>query len=586
MKTNKWGMPAGQQLRRLAASVTAVIMAVALLSGCSSTGNHAANDNGAQERQPDAEAGSQTAEQQGQAGTGTTAGEQLGGTAATAVDEQPSTVFYEVFVRSFYDSNGDGIGDLKGLTQKLDYLNDGNLATTDDLGVGGIWLMPIQPSPSYHGYDITDYEGINPDYGTLEDLQELIAEAHKRGIKVIMDLVLNHTSTQHPWFVSASKDPGSKYRDWYVWAEDQKLSPTGVSAAGSGSPWHALNGSHYLATFWEGMPDLNYDNPEVRAEAVRIGQYWLKLGMDGFRVDGAKHIYENLQSDRGQAATAKNTAWWQEFRTGMNPVNKEAYIVGEVWENSAAAIAPYLDQAFDSGFNFSLAESILSAVKDEKDNSLAFTLQRTQQFYGKQSQGQFTDAIFLSNHDQDHVMSQLDGNPDHARMAAALLLTLPGNPFIYYGEEIGMRGVKPDERIREPMVWSDLSPQPGQTSWEQPLLTGEAAKGISVQSESADPNSLLSTYRDLIRWREDVPALRDGDIQSYDSGNPAVVSFVRRSAQQTVLVLHNLSGKEQQVQLEAGQGRGIEKVLKSSSKSTVLEQNLLHIPPYSSVVLE
>lgn len=247
---------------------------------------------------------------------------------ADAVDPQPSTVFYEVFVRSFADSNGDGIGDFKGLTRKLDYLNDGNPDTDSDLGIGGIWLMPINPSPSYHGYDVTDYRQINPDYGTLDDFREFLNEAHKRGIKVIMDLVVNHTSKEHPWFKEAAADKSSSYRDWYVWAEDSGTATSGSSAAGSGNPWHSVRGDHYLGIFWEGMPDLNFDNPKVRKEITATGQFWLKQGVDGFRLDAAKHIYEDLQTDKSQATTDKNVAWWQEFRSGLKEVKPDAYLVG------------------------------------------------------------------------------------------------------------------------------------------------------------------------------------------------------------------------------------------------------------------
>lgn len=191
------------------------------------------------------------------------------------------------------------------------------------------------------------------------------------------------------------------------------------------------------------MPDLNFDNAEVRTEMKDIGKFWLEQGVDGFRLDAAKHIYEDLLSDKSEATTAKNVSWWQEFRKAMNEVKPEAYIVGEVWENSAVTVGAYLDQAFDSSFNFGLAEILVNSVKTEKDSGTAFTLERTYKLYSKISDNHFTDATFLTNHDHNRVMSQLDNNPNHAKMAATLLLTLPGNPFIYYGEEIGMLGVKP-----------------------------------------------------------------------------------------------------------------------------------------------
>lgn len=503
------------------------------------------------------------------------------------IDEQPSTVYYEIFVRSFYDSDGDGIGDLRGVIEKLDYLNDGDSSTTDDLAVGGIWLMPIQPSPSYHGYDVTDYRGVNPEYGTMKDMATLIDEAHKRGIKIIMDLVVNHTSKEHPWFKDSAEDKQSPYRDWYVWAEDQNRVPSGTSAASGANPWYEMKGTHYLGTFWDGMPDLNFDNDAVRTEMKDIGQYWLKLGMDGFRLDAAKHIYEDLQSDKNKDTETKNIAWWQEFRSSMNEINPEAYIVGEVWENSVASVAPYLDKSFDSGFNFSLAESIMSSVKSERDNNMAFTLERTYKLFNTKSQGQFVDAIFLTNHDQNRVMSQLDSNMDHAKIAASILLTLPGNPFIYYGEEIGMLGAKPDEQIREPMIWYESGVKGiGQTTWEEPILNlGEQLTSVELQLNQKD--SLLAHYRKWLRWRNEIVALRDGDIQYYDTGNAQIVSYVRRTHSDEVLVVHNLSDKVQQIVLDReGAEYKYTEILKTTDKNTNINSDLLVIPPYSTVILK
>ncbi|MGG4105325.1 alpha-amylase family glycosyl hydrolase [Paenibacillus lautus] len=502
------------------------------------------------------------------------------------VDEQPSDVYYEIFVRSFYDSDGDGIGDLQGVIEKLDYLNDGNPDTTDDLGVTGIWLMPINPSPSYHGYDVTDYRSIHPEYGTLDDFKTLLAEADKRGIKIIMDLVVNHTSTEHAWFKQAAKDKASATRDWYIWAEDQGKTPSGASAAGSGSPWHEMNGAHYMGTFWGGMPDLNFDHPKVREEMKDIGKFWLELGVDGFRIDAAKHIYEDLMSDKGEATTAKNTAWWQEFRASMNEVNPDAYIVGEIWDNSAAVIAPYLDKAFDSGFNFSLGESIIGAAMNEKDNNLAFTLERTYGLFSQVSGGQFTDAVFLTNHDMNRVMSQLKGDENHAKMAAGILLTMPGNPFIYYGEEIGMKGAKPDEQIREPMIWSNTGSDKRQTTWE-PLKYNRGDQVQGVEQQTGDPDSLLSRYRTLIRWRNDMPALNSGTIESYASGNGQVMAYIRRTQGNKALVVHNLSGEEQTVELAAKSGESpFQSLSKTTDDRATLNGSSLTLPPYTTVILE
>lgn len=501
---------------------------------------------------------------------------------------QPSTVFYEIFVRSFYDSDGDGIGDFKGLTEKLDYLNDGNPDTSDDLGIGGIWLMPINPSPSYHGYDVTNYREINPDYGTMEDFEAFINEAHKRGIKVIMDLVVNHTSNQHPWFTESAKDKNSQYRDWYVWAEDNNRSLGGTSAAGSGNPWHTPEGQeeHYLGTFWGGMPDLNFDNQEVRDEMKNIGKFWLDKGLDGFRVDAAKHIYEDLLTDKSQATTDKNVSWWQEFRSSLMLTNPNTYLVSEVWVKGAVTVASYLNKAFDSSFNFNLAESIIQSAKVERDTNIGFTLERTYKLYAEKSEGEFVDATFLTNHDLNRVMSQLEGNIDHAKMAASLLLTLPGNPFIYYGEEVGMLGVKPDEEIREPMVWFKDASASGQATWE-PSLNNQGAGRSSVEEQLTDPNSLLSHYRRLISWKSSIPALRDGGIREYTVDNSSITAYIRQSGQDTALVVHNLSGTEQTIELpQDTEFDEFKNVLKTTKQAAKLDGSKLILPAYTTVILQ
>lgn len=502
------------------------------------------------------------------------------------VDEQPSDVYYEIFVRAFADSDKDGIGDLQGLIQKLDYLNDGDTSGGDDLGVGGIWLMPVNASPSYHGYDVTDYYAINPEYGTVEDFQQFIEEAHKRGIKVIMDLVVNHTSKEHPWFVASATEPEGEYRDWYVWAEDQGRAVTGTSAASGGNPWHASREGHYLGAFWEGMPDLNFDHQPVRDEMIKIGQYWLELGVDGFRLDAAKHIYEDLGSDRGEATVKKNLEWWNAFRDAMEAVNPDVYILGEVWEDSPVNVAPYFE-SFDSSFNFGLGQQMVKAAASESSLNMAFTLDRIYALYEKASAGEFVDAAFLTNHDQDRVMSQLGGNVDRMKMATGLLLTIPGNPFLYYGEEIGMQGRKPDEYIREPFLWTADGSDPLQTSWITSRYNVDAPPSVTAQMD--DPDSLLSRYRELIGWRNEEPALQDGDITRYDLDNGKVESFVRLTAEERVLVVHNLSGEAQTVDLTVGADGGavpFTELARSTSEDAALEGTQLTVPPYTSVLLK
>ncbi|HET9588557.1 MAG TPA: alpha-amylase family glycosyl hydrolase [Anaerolineales bacterium] len=435
------------------------------------------------------------------------------------------TVFYEVFVRSFYDSDGDGIGDFNGLTEKLHYLNDGDPDTTTDLGVTGLWLMPIHPSPSYHGYDVTDYYAVNPEYGTMEDFQRFLDEAHARGIRVIIDWVLNHTSSRHPWFEQA-QDPESPYRDWYRWTSERPTTPG----------WHPGGGQEfYYALFWVGMPDLNYANPEVVAEMKNVARFWLQdIGVDGFRLDGAKHIFE-------EGTAVENTplthAWYKELRSFYKGVNPQAMTVGEVW-NDSGTVSTYLQgDELDLAFDFDLAKNTVFSAGIQQADYMADVLVHDLSLFRP---GQF--ATFLTNHDQDRTMSVLNDNVDAARNAAFLLLTSPGVPFLYYGEEIGMLGEKPDEDIRRPLQWSadDSAGFTTGSPWRAPEAD-YTTKNIEAQSE--DPNSLLSLYRRLIQTRNQHAALRVGDYYFIETGHRAVYASLRASREELILTLINLSAE-------------------------------------------
>lgn len=448
-------------------------------------------------------------------------------------DGQPwwnDAVFYEVFVRSFYDSNGDGIGDLQGLIAKLDDLNDGNPASTKDLGVNALWLMPINPSPSYHGYDVTDYDNINPDYGTLSDFRQLLTEAHKRGIRVIIDLVLNHTSSQHPWF-KAAQDPTSPFRNWYIWSKTDPgyLGPWGEEV------WHPSGGSYYYGVFTSEMPDLNYTNPAVTAKMDDIVRFWLEQGVDGFRLDAAKHLIEDGSVQTNTDATH---AWYKSFRPFYKALNPQAVTVGEV-QDITPLVADYVQgDQLDLAFDFNLANAfIVSARTGQAEAAEAGLSVDAAQF----KPGQF--ATFLSNHDQNRALSQLAGKLDKGKVAATLLLTAPGVPFIYYGEEIGMLGIEPDPQRRAPMQWS-ADQNAGFTTgtpWE--VLQPDYAQGKNVAQEAADPNSLLAHYRALIHLRNQHAALRVGDWKAVEASSPAVYSLLRFNAGETLLTIVNLSGE-------------------------------------------
>ncbi|MUT64548.1 alpha-amylase family glycosyl hydrolase [Paenibacillus sp. NEAU-GSW1] len=556
----------GKGLRLAAALLLTAGLIVA--AGCSS----ASNGHGAGENEAASPAVAASAAPDSGAGAGTQ---------AVQVDEQPGTVYYEIFVRSFYDTNGDGIGDLNGVTAKLDYLKE--------LGIGGIWLMPINPAASYHGYDVTDYYDINPDYGTKEDFKRLMEEAHKRDIRIVMDLVVNHTSSEHPWFKEALADPNSTYRSWYRFAAaSEKMK--GDGATGS-APWHKSGDSQYLGVFWGGMPDLNFDEPAVREEMVKIGNYWLDFGLDGFRLDAAKHIYGDYASTINTPEIwAANKKWWQEFRSGLLQKKPDVFLIGEVWD-STSVIAPYFDQALDSAFNFDLMDKLIGAAEGERNPDIAFTLQRMYTAYEKTSGGKFTDAPFLNNHDKNRVMTRLGGNVDHARMAASLLLTMPGNPFLYYGEEIGMKGAKPDEFIREPMIWyADAKGGEGQTTWEPLKHNSGASATVSVEAQLGDEKSLFSHYRMLLKWRSEEPALRDGGIADYPLADaPTAVSlYVRLTSKERVLVAHNLSGESQTFELAPTNDSfgAFETVSRASESAAKLEGGKLTLPPYSTAILK
>ena len=232
-----------------------------------------------------------------------------------------------MFVRSFADSDGDGIGDLRGLTQRLDELNDGDPATTDDLGVTGLWLMPIAESPSYHGYDVVDYRAVEQDYGSTADLAALVGAAHQRGIAVIVDLVINHTSREHAWFQDA-RSPGSDHDDWYLWADEHPA----IARSDGSRVWHPDGERFYYGYFWEGMPDLNLANPEVTAELDSVADAWLDAGIDGFRIDAARHLFEDGATLENVDATFE---WLAAFRDRIKEQHPDALVLGEVWDASS-----------------------------------------------------------------------------------------------------------------------------------------------------------------------------------------------------------------------------------------------------------
>jgi alpha-amylase len=447
-------------------------------------------------------------------------------------------VFYEVFVRSFQDSNNDGIGDFNGLISRLDYLNDGNPATTTDLGIDAIWLMPVFQSPSYHGYDTVDYEAIEKDYGTREDFQRFLTEAHKRGIRVILDFVMNHTSSEHPWFLDSASSSTSAKRDWYVWS---LTNPGWTQPWGSNPTWYPRNGAYYYGVFWSGMPDLNYRSPEVKAEMFRLARYWLNQGVDGYRLDATRYLVETGPG-AGQYDTPETHQVLKELSTEVRKTKPEAVLVAENTTDTYTLARYYGSTAVVHGgdempmnFNFPLAHAVVEGVNGGNANRIRDTLRQVINAYP----AGIIDAPFLTNHDDTRLATVLGNDAGKMRNAAAILLTLPGAPFIYYGEEVGLQNgpTSADESKRTPMPWSSSGGFTTGTPW-----FGYAA-GLSannVASETDDSQSLLSYYRNWIAARKRSPALLHGDITPLETGTQ-IFAYVRDSGDERVLVVHNLS---------------------------------------------
>ncbi len=488
----------------------------------------------------------------------------------------PYGVNYEVFVLSFADGNGDGKGDLIGLTSKLDYLKD--------LGVGGLWLMPVMPSPSYHKYDVIDYKGIDPVYGNVEDFKNFVSEAHKRGMQVIIDLIMNHTGSEHPWFKEAIKGKDNSYRNYYVWADKDSVADAiakkSISLDSDNiTQWHAVNNDghseHYYGYFYSEMPDLNFDNPKVKEEFVEIGKFWLtEMNVDGFRLDAAKHIFP---TDRA----ADNHIFWVWFRGEMEKIKPEVYLVGEVW-SEAQEVAPYL-KGLPALFNFDMGYAITSVVKAGKDTmNLIEKYKGIRDFYTSITPD-FVDATFLKNHDQNRILSELEGDEIRMRVAASILFTLPGTPYVYYGEEIGMKGMKPDEYIREPFVWSQAGEDPAQTTWAVPKYsTYEAVVPLSIQRN--DPKSLYSFYRKWIHHRNSSEVLTLGELSVTPIQMPEVISLIRTLGSQKRLALHNVS--EEMVTVSLVGLDEFSQIDITTIEGIDISENELKLPAFSSVVLK
>jgi glycosidase len=448
------------------------------------------------------------------------------------------TVFYQVFVRSFKDSASgplanDGIGDFQGLIDSLDYLNDGKPETTTDLGITGLWLMPVFEGPSYHGYETSDYYKIESEHGTNEDFKRFMAECDKRGIKVILDLVLNHTSKSHPWFKDAW-DPKNPKHDWFIWSDTKPewKGPWGQQV------WFTPDGRNagpfFYGIFSSYMPDLNYHNPDVTKEMNKVTEYWIKdYGVAGYRLDAIRHLIEDGQLQENSKATHQWLKDWHKFYKKVRP---DAFTIGEVW-SSTDVIAAYVPDQMDTCFEFDVSYATIDAVNNADKKRIGEALAKAWKAYPRNQFGSF-----LSNHDQTRVMTRFGNDFSKMKLAACMLFTQPGIPFLYYGEELGQVGDKPDENLRTPMQWNS-EPTVGFTKGKPWRDAQPDYPSKNVVAQSADQDSLLNLYKKLVRLRTSNPALAKGDFTLAETSADGVYAFARGEGTQSMLIVANLSDK-------------------------------------------
>lgn len=498
--------------------------------------------------------------------------------------------WYEIFVYSFYDSDGDGIGDFKGMTEKLDYINDGNPKTDTDLGCNGIWLMPIMPSPTYHKYDVKDYCAIDEAYGTMEDFEEFLETCHERGINVIIDFVMNHTSSQHEWFQQAAQylkelpdgavpDAAEcPYVDYYHFSKEKQ----GGYSELAGTDWY------YEAQFWSEMPDLNFGNEAVRAEFSDIVDFWLNLGVDGFRLDAAKEYYSGADD-----ANVEVLSW---FNTMVKEKKEDAYIVAEVW-NDLPVYAKYYASGIDSCFDFAFANSdgvIANAVSGKKEAvSYGKALETLQESLAAYSDS-YVDAPFYTNHDMARGAGYYSGDysEEQTKMAQAMNLWMSGSAFLYYGEELGMKGAGKDENKRAPMYWSEDASAAGMCDGPADMDSVKMKYG-ALETQEADGNSVYHFVKEAVHLRNQYPEIARGTVHLEESLSDANVCVIRKTYEGAeVLLAYNLSPETQEVDCtgctlsDSAENMKMSGVLLTGTEPAVFEDGKLTMPAYSAVILK
>ncbi|KPZ66186.1 Alpha-amylase precursor [Pseudoalteromonas sp. P1-16-1b] len=490
-----------------------------------------------------------------------------------------TAIFYQIWPRSFYDSDADGHGDFNGMTQKLPYLQE--------LGVNALWLTPMFEAPSYHGYDFTEFYQVENDYGSMTEFEAFIKAADDKGMKVILDLVINHISSNHEWFQRSANNE-APYADYFIWRDDMPKAGSGWGHAWSNNDqpdavwhWNETRQQYYYGAFGASQPDLNLRHPDVVAEMEKMAKFWLDKGVAGFRLDAVRFAMEGGAD--AQADTDETIAYWQHFNQYVKSVDPEAYLVGEAWADIPVA-AKYFGEGkgLDQGFDFEVGYKILGLLKPDASGEAQFgTMQSNHKINAvdanvlKQNLQQRIDstapldffAPFLTNHDQERVAYQLAEQDDKAKLAAAMLFSSPGTPYIYYGEEIGLTqgGTGHDVYKRAPMQWNN-SNQAGftqaKTSWvEQAELFGDNytqwwpeylaqqinAADRNVKTQQSQSNSLWRLYQHLIALKKQRPELGIKGSYELTQHNNGLVEITRELNGSKSMFVLNLTANPQSI---------------------------------------
>ena len=443
--------------------------------------------------------------------------------------------YYHIFVYSFADSDGDGVGDLNGITSRLDYI--------EEMGFNGIWLSPIHQSTTYHKYDVVDYYSIDEEYGTMEDFDKFMEECEKRGIKVILDLVFNHTSTKHEWFKSATEyirnlEDGEEvnleecpYVDYYHIKKNDEI---------DGGKYYKISGTDYSyeGQFWDQMPDLNLASTEVRREVEEIAKFWVDKGVGGFRLDAAKEFYSGN--------TEKNIEVLNWFTEYCKSLDEDLYLVAEVWD-SFATIKKYYTSGITSIFDYAYGDStgyLIKAIQQggngKSGKELAQRFVSTQKAY-LEANPNMINAPFLSNHDCGRIAGFASQKPERMKMAGALNVFMTGSSFTYYGEELGMSGAGKDENKRAPMYWSDFGSMDGVCAGPSAMEEVKHKNG-SLEDQKEDKYSIYWYYRNVLHIKNCYPEIARGTVAVMDAiedGNVCAISKTYNG--ETIYILFNLN---------------------------------------------